>query len=151
MKEDYTLKYAEVQYKYVKKKIICEKLLDNDIIDYKFFCFDGKPKFLYVSKGLNDKNEKKPEMCYYDCNWNKLNVIREGYVNPKEEFKKPKMLNKMLEISKDLSKDFPFVRVDLFNVNEKIYFSELTFIPTGGVMKVEPEEKDLEWGKLLKI
>lgn len=151
MKKNYTLEYAEVQYKYIDKKIICEKLLDDDIIDYKFFCFGGNPEFLYVSKGLNDKKDKKPEMCYYDCNWNKMDVIREGYVNPKIDFEKPKMFDEMIKISKDLSKDFQFVRVDLFNVNDKIYFSELTFIPTGGVMKVEPKEKDLEWGKLLKI
>lgn len=90
-------------------------------------------------------------MCYYDCNWNKLNIARTGYQLPDKDFDKPKMFDEMMKISKDLSKDFPFVRVDLFNINDKIYFSELTFIPTGGVMKITPEEKDLEWGNLLKI
>ena len=151
MKENYTLKYAEIQYKDVKKKIICEKFLEDDIIDYKFFCFNGIPQFLYVSSGLGEKNENCHKMCYYDCNWNKLNIARAGYQLPDKDFDKPKMFDEMMKISKDLSKDFPFVRVDLFNINDKIYFSELTFIPTGGVMKITPEEKDLEWGNLLKI
>lgn len=151
MKKNYTLEYAEVQYKFIKKKIICEVFLEDNIIDYKFFCFNGKPQFLYVSSGLGEKDESRHKMCYYDCNWNKLNIVRAGYELPEIDFEKPKNFDEMLKISRDLSKEFPFVRVDLFNVKDKIYFSELTFVPTGGVMKIKPEAKDFEWGELLKI
>lgn len=150
LKSNYEIKYAEIQYKGIKKLIICEKYLEDDITDYKFFCFHGKPKFLYVSSGLGEK--KCVKMQYYDLNLNSLNVKREGYIsdtNPK--LKKPKNFSKMIEIATRLSEDFPFVRVDLYNIDGKVYFSELTFVPTGGLMKIEPEKYDYIWGTYLNL
>lgn len=149
MKEDYSLKYADIQYKNVRPKIICEEYLADDIVDYKFFCFNGVPEFLYISKGLGDKDYL--QMAFYTCDWKEIDIERYGYHRLKEKIVKPQNYDEMLEISKRLSKDFPFVRVDLYNINGKIYFSELTFVPTAGVMKVTPEEKLIEWGNLLKI
>lgn len=150
MNEEYYLKYGDYQYKGIKKQILCEKFLSENIRDYKFFCFHGKPKFFYISEGLGE--HKNPKMGYYDFEGNDLKIKREGYdMLTKENIKLPYNFNNMIEISKKLSEDFPFVRVDLYNVDGKIYFSELTFIPTGGFMKINPEKYDRIWGDMLKI
>lgn len=150
MKEEFYLKYADYQYRWVKKKILCEQFLGENIRDYKFFCFNGNPEFFYISEGLGEHENTK--MGYYDINGNDLGVKREGYeVITKENAKIPVNFDDMIEISKKLSEDFPFVRVDLYNIDGKIYFSELTFIPTGGMMKVKPEKYDEIWGKMLKL
>ena len=150
MKEEFYTKNAEVQYKYVDKKILCEKFLGEDIKDYKFFCFNGEPKFLYVSSGLGEHDN--PKIGYYDLQLNELNIKRDGYeILKKEELEIPKNFEEMIEISKGLSSEFPFVRVDLYSINDRVYFSELTFVPTGGVMKIQPERYDKLWGELLNI
>ena len=147
-KDKYEVHYAELQYKGIPKRIICEEYLDSKIIDYKFFCFHGKPKFLYVSSGLGKHENLK--MDYLDMDFKSLGISREGYSN-NLEIEKPKNFKEMIEIAKKLSIDFPFVRVDLYNLNGKIYFSELTFIPTGGLMKINPKKFDKIWGTYLDL
>lgn len=151
MKDDWW-KRGEVQYKFIKKKIIIEEYL-GDIETYKFYCFNGIPKVMYVSS-----NEWKDGVCYkdeyldyFDMNFNHLNCLLKGHKNNPNKIKKPSNFEEMIEISKKLSKDFPFVRVDLYDVNGKIYISELTFCPTNGFMRLEPEYVAEEWGDWLKL
>lgn len=150
LKQDFWLNNVEVQYKNVPKKIICEEYLTSEnsiLIDYKFFCFNGEPKFLYCQTTNDDGWEN---ISFYDCDWNPLAIKRKGH-DLAEPINCPSNYNEMLNISKKLSKPFPFVRVDLLVVEDKIYFSEFTFVPTGGLMQYEDDTTDYELGKLLDL
>ena len=141
---------GEVQYRYIKKKIIVEEYLGGgeDLKTYKFFCFNGEPKVLYISM------EEDKYIDYYDMAFQKLPYSLPGhehYDGRGKGVKCPRILKEMVDIARVLSKDFPFVRVDLYDSKGKIYFSELTFIPTGGYMKIDPPEVLDEWGEWLNI
>ena len=148
MNEDFGKYNAEPHYDKMKKRIICEKFLGENIIDYKFFCFHGKPEFMYVAqgfgKGLNER------ITFFEMDGKKAEYRREDY-EIMDDAVIPEKFEEMVELSKKLSSDFPFVRVDLFEVDGKIYFSELTFTPCGGLMKIYPPEYDKEWGKLIDL
>lgn len=146
LKEDYWAS-GEVQYKYIKKKIIAEEYLgDGDNLKtYKFFCFNGEPRILYVSL------EEDKYINYYDIDFNLLNMKLEGHENYQKQIKRSDNFEEMIKIAKKLSADFPFVRVDLYDSFGKIYISELTFIPTGGYMKITPRTVLKEWGEWLKL
>lgn len=130
-KTRYWLSYAEMQYKNIKKKILCEAYLtDNvhDVIpDYKVYCVNGKPMAVLVILGRGGQVSAQ----FYDTKWNKLQNIGK-YTPIKEELPKPRCIKEMLEAAEKLSKEFPFVRCDFYVVNEKLYFGELTFTPAGG-------------------
>lgn len=151
LQEDYW-KGGEIQYRYIEKKIIIEEYL-GEIETYKFYCFNGNPLVMYVSSNYWHGGicEKDKFLDYFDMNFKHIDCNLDGHENNPNKIKKPKNFDKMVELSKKLSSDFPFVRVDLYDANGKIYISELTFIPTGGMMKIEPESKLLEWGKWLKL
>lgn len=149
LKKNYYYNGREWPYKNVKPRIVCEKLLEDNIKDYKFYCFNGIPKFLYVSQGLVYDHSLKVN--FYDMNWNKVQFKRNDYNNFDLSLDPPTMFEKMKEICKKLSQDIPFVRVDLYQVKEKIYFSELTFTPTSGFMPIEPEEYNLIIGDMLQL
>lgn len=150
LKMDYWKTYCEVQYKYVKKKIIVEEYLGDNLATYKFFCFYGTPKLTYVLS-QDDHNEEEHYLDYFDMDWNRLPYQFIGLEHYPGEIIKPESFEKMKEIAKKLSSDFPFVRVDLYNVQGKIYFSELTFVPTGGFIKLEPEETGIILGSWLEL
>ncbi len=130
---EFGLTNAEVHYSKIKPKIICERYLETEQgvtpNDYKFFCFNGNPKFLYVGVVENGYTHKT----YYDLQWNKLDFLKEGYKT--YDFKKPACLDEMNEYAKKLSKPFPFVRVDFYDYNGVPIFGEMTFTPTGGLAK----------------
>ena len=150
VKEDYWKKYCEPQYKNVPHKILVEEYLGDDIHTYKFYCFNGKPRVAYISSnGENGEYDKYYD--YFDMEWNWLPITLYPHQNSKIHPEKPKKLDEMIAIARDLSKEFPFVRVDLYNIDGVIKFSELTFIPTGGNMKLTPENVIDEWGGWLKL
>lgn len=151
IKEDWW-KRGEIQYKYIKKKIIAEEYL-GDVKTYKFYCFNGNPKVMYVSS-----NEWKDGVCYkdkyldyFDMNFNHLDYNLKGHENNPNNIERPINFGEMVRIAKKLSEDFPFVRVDLYDSNGKVYISELTFCPTNGFMRLEPENLEKEWGEWLKL
>lgn len=146
MKMDYW-REGEIQYKYIKKKIIIEEYLGagEELKTYKFFCFNGEPKVLYISL------DEDRFIDYYDMDFNKLQYSLPEHEHYPKTISKPENFDKMIEISKKLSNDFPFVRVDLYDSNGKIYISELTFVPTGGFMKIDPPNTLVEWGNWLKL
>lgn len=152
MKEEYWKEYCEVQYKFIQKKIIVEQYLGDNIYTYKLYCYHGKPKVVYVS--LNGENgEQDKYIDFFDMEWNHLEVgLRRHLHYPEpEKIQKPDSFERMKQIAEILSNDFPFVRVDLYDINGKVYISELTFIPTGGLMKLEPAGTDKRWGDWLTI
>lgn len=150
MKDDYWKEYCEVQYKYVKKKIIVEEYLGDDLECYKFYCFNGKPKVCYVSS-MGETGIRDYYIDYFDMEWNRMHHKLRGHEHYSGEIKKPYGFEDMIRIAKELSKDFPFVRIDLYDVGGKIYISEFTFIPTGGFMHLEPEGVSEEWGRWLEL
>lgn len=147
LRHNYYYISGEWSYKDIKPKIICEKLLEKDITDYKFYCFNGQPQFLYVSKGASSRATEKND--FYDLEWNKASFERTDYPGFDYILPKPKNYNKMLSLCCELAKPFPFVRVDLYEVDCKIYFSELTFYPTSGYTFFSPKEYDKIIGQKL--
>ena len=144
--------YGEWFYGLEKPRIIVEKFIESSapygILDYKFFCFNGKVKCIYVSTS----KEEDDSYCidYYDANWNLMNLRRTGHKSL-GKIEKPKGFEEMKKIAEDLSKDFLHVRVDFFYENEKIYFGEMTFTTSAGFGKIDPFEYDVEMGSWLDI
>ncbi|TYB33249.1 MAG: carbonic anhydrase [Flexistipes sinusarabici] len=131
-----------------KPKIIAEKYIESGnkgLIDYKFFCFNGDPKYLYVISERDFGNKAK--LGIFDIDFNKLNYYRKDESKMIEKIKKPKNYEEMIETAKLLSEDFPHVRVDLYNLNGKIIFGELTFFDGSGFQTYEPDEFDFILGE----
>lgn len=142
----YSFEYA---YKNITSKIICEKYIqqpNDDLYDYKFFCYNGEVKNLFVVS--NRKNDLYVD--FYDINWNKLPFKRK-YKNSQNGIEKPDNLEKLIKLAEITGKGFPFARVDFYNVNNKIYFSEVTFYPGNGMEAFEPIEWDYKFGELIKL
>lgn len=133
----------EWAYYDVQPKIIAEEYIeseDNNLIDYKFFCFNGEPLYLYVIKDRNHQEGLK--MGIFDLEFNQLNVKRGDIDLLEESVDRPENFSEMINIVKKLSEDFPHVRVDLYNNNGEIIFGELTFYNGSGYNSYEPEEFD---------
>jgi hypothetical protein len=151
--ENFYNKTRERQYKYCQPKIICEKNIEIEgerLFDYKFLCTDGVPKVVNVAY-WDDTSPSGWGDVYKDLNWNTLNI---GYLNvPRSTLviQKPENFNSLVEVAKQLSKNFPFVRVDLYSVHNIIYFGELTFTPGNGLERFSPPEADLQLGELIDL
>lgn len=149
LKEDFGAFNIELHYSKIKKhQIICEEYLGEKLVDYKFFCFNGEPKYIYVSSDLI--HDRQAKIGFFNIDGSKLELKRDDYENI-EEIKLPSFYTKMLDMANDLSKDFPFVRVDFFVTDSRYYFAELTFTPSACMMPFNPKEIDWQWGKLLDI
>lgn len=160
LSENFYLRGREWPYKNVKPRIIIEKYMENTdqtksdnivegLIDYKFYCFSGEVKYLYVSKGL--ENHATARISFLNPDWTRADFYRADFKPFEELPEKPTHYNKMIEVSELLSKDFPFLRVDLYEINNHVYFSELTFSPCNGFMPFVPKEKDFEVGRLMQL
>lgn len=149
LKEDFGAFNIELHYSKIKEhKIICEEYLGENLVDYKFFCFNGIPKYLYVSSDL--MHDRQAKIGFFNLDGTKMNLERNDYAKiDKIEF--PEFYNEMIEMTKKLCKDFYFVRVDFFVTKDKYYFAELTFTPSACMMPFNPKEMDLEWGEMLNI
>lgn len=152
LKENYYIKHREWPYKNVKRKVIAEELMiDNStdqLIDYKFMCFNGKHQMTFV---CDDRfSEEGLKVTFYDKEWNILPFERH-YPRRYTAIDKPKNYDKMVEFAEKLSEKIPFLRVDFYEVNGLIYFGELTFFPGSGYEEFTPESVDYELGKLIKL
>ena len=139
-------------YKEITPRIIAEEYIeqiDGQVYDYKFFCFHGKVQFVYVA--IDHFPGVKSKITIHDKNWNKIPVEYDSHPNINKKIDKPKNFEKMIEISEILSKDFPFVRVDFYEVKDKIYVGELTFTPGGGIGKYKPQQFDFKFGEYLDL
>lgn len=150
-KRNYFWHGREWVYKDIKPRIIVEKYMEDsnskELIDYKFYCFNGKPEFLYLSHGL--ENHSTASISFFDFDFNEKPFYRSDYKRFTEAPEKPTKFSEMVELAAELSKGFPFLRVDLYQINGNIYFSELTFVPCSGWMPFEPKTADAELGELL--
>lgn len=155
MAQDYYITNREWPYKNIPRKIIAEQFMENKeegiegLRDYKFYCFDGNVDYLYISEGLDDHHTAK--ISFVTTDWKLADFKRTDYANFTNLPEKPKKFDEMLSIAKELSKGFPFLRVDLYEINGKIYFSEFTFFPCSGYMPFEPEEWDYKFGEFIKL
>lgn len=122
---------------------------DLGLIDYKFFCFNGKVGFIYVIS--KRKIGIGGDLGIYTRDWTKLNVIREDEFPAPYVLPRPENFNEMVKIAEDIAQNFPHVRVDLYNVNSKVYFGELTFYDGSGYMKFKPDSFDIEAGTMFKL
>lgn len=150
MQEDFWTRSAEPQYKEVVKRIMIEENLGSNLEAYKIYCFNGCPKVAYVSSA-DEAGHKDVYLDYFDMNWNHLEMTLGSHKHYPHTIPKPRNWVKMKEIAVKLSSPFPFVRVDLYEVGDDIYFSELTFLPTGGYMKFTPRELENQWGDWLTL
>lgn len=136
------------------RRIIIEKLLGPDPIlgelcDYKFFCFNGKISYIY---GVSDRKVgKTAQFGIYDCNFNKLDVSRNDERPQNIPLQRPLHFDEMKLLAEGLSRNFPHVRVDLYNIAGKIYFGELTFYDGSGYMTFNPDSFDEEMGRNFDI
>lgn len=121
----------------------------SELIDYKIHCFNGIPKFILVCSERFSKNGTKED--FFDTNWNKLPFKRPELDCSSKVIKQPIHLEKMLKLSEMLSKELTFLRCDFYEINEKVYFGELTFFPASGFEAFEPEAWDYKLGSWLKL
>lgn len=145
-------------YKSVKPRILAEAYMEDEIAkkmgsegltDYKFFCFNGTPEFIYVSCGL--ENHRTAQISFLDMNWNFAKFRRGDYKPLNSKPPKPLTFMVMKKIARRLSKNIPFVRVDLYEVKGRVYFSEMTFYPCSGFLPFEPEKYDKVLGDKIII
>lgn len=152
LKHNYYYAMREWPYKDVKPRIIIEKYMESSkeegIKDYKIFCFNGEPKFTLVCSNRNGRNKNTD---FYDLEWNLLPFTRARHNNSKNGIEKPNKYDEMIKIARNLSKDIPFVRVDLYEINNQIFFGELTFFPSGGFEGFSPKEWDEKLGNWIEL
>lgn len=151
LKKNYYYSGREWPYKNVKHRIIVEKYMkeeNEELKDYKFFCFNGKVKFFKIDfdRFINHRAN------YYDIN-GKILPFGEEICPPDftRDIYLPKNLKKMINLAERLSKNIKFLRVDFYEINNKIYFGELTFYPAAGFGRFIPDEYDKILGDMLKL
>ena len=153
LKRRYYYQSREWPYKNVKPRIIAEEYKVDEsgyeLKDYKWFCFDGKPKALFIATDRGNPNEDT-KFDFFDMDFNHLPIIN-GHPNSMREIKKPTGFDAMKEIAAKLSAGIPHVRVDLYDINGRIFFGELTFSHWSGMVPFVPREWDYKFGEWIKL
>lgn len=147
MREDFSKFNEEPHYAKIPKRIICEKYLGGDVINYNIYCFNGKAVFFSLAGGLGDGVGE--HLTYYNTDGTKADFRNENY--PTGENTISPLLPDMVEMAEFLAKDFPMVRVDLFDVGGRIILSEMTFTPGGALIPFAPASADRMLGDKLDI
>lgn len=151
LKQNFYYIGREWPYKDVKPRIIAEQYMedhvDGELRDYKFFCFDGEPKAMFIA---SDRASDHVKFDYYDLKFNHLD-IKQKYPNAEAPLRKPITFEKMIEFSKVLSENFPHVRVDFYEVDGHLYFGELTFYHFSGFIPFKPSKWDETMGSWLTL
>lgn len=146
-------KFREWAYKGVKPRILAEQYVElkegEDLVDYKFYCFAGKPLYCQVIK---DRTTGET-IDFFDRDWNHQEFfgLWSKVMQSKVMIVRPINYEKMLEIAEKLSQGMPFLRVDLYNLEGRIYFGELTFYPAAGLGYFTPDRWNLKLGELIKL
>ena len=151
MKKDFAYEAGfELQYSYVKPKIIAEEYMENedgDIYDYKFYCFNGQAKFIQFLMG----RKKHLQMAYFDTEWNKQKFVH-NHPRIEKQIPKPDNLTEMIELAETLSQGFSYVRVDFYRLNDgRIRFGEMTFSPASGTQDWKPSWANYMLGDLIVL
>ena len=141
--------YKEKYVKTIMIDVEDKSIFEPGLVDYKFFCFNGKVKFIYGISGR--KVGVGAEVGIYTPDWVKLNVNRTDEFPAIHTLKKPDNFDRMLQIAEDISSHFPHVRVDLYSLNSKIYFGELTFYDGSGYMEFDPDSFDMQAGEMFEM
>ena len=158
-KDKSKLDIAEPQYALIKPCIIAEELLDSStqpcgsssLVDYKIWCFNGKPHSVWC---CYNRKQYYANVGVYDLNWQyhpECSVFTKHYKESSKLLPKPVNFGRMLEIAQRLSKGFPVLRVDLYNVNGHVYFGELTFTSQSGCMNFYSQQYLDETGSIIKL
>ena len=150
LKQDLYKTVREWPYKNVPRRIIAEQFIEGengDLPDYKFFCFDGVVKALFVG---SERGSGDVKFDYYDDDFNHLDLVQVHPMSGKKQAK-PENFEEMKTIASKLSKGIPHVRVDLYNVKGSIYFGELTFFHHGGCTPFHPQTWDDTFGSWIKL
>lgn len=151
LKIKYGRKSAEFHYKNDDPRIMFEKFLGKENgelpADYKFYCFNGEPLYAGV---ISERETGAMTMSIVDLDFVEMPFLTDKYGRAKN-LNKPETFGEMIEISKKLSSNFPFVRIDLYDIDGEIIFGEMTFVPGAGVMKYFTEEALLKLGALVEI
>jgi len=145
MKRNFYWKGREWCYKDISPRILCEELLEDnekkDLYDYKFFCFHGKPRLLFVASNRSEK----PKYDFFDMDFHHLD-INVDECNTAIKIEKPTNYNKMIELAEKLAQGFEQVRVDFYNISGRIIFGELTLYHLSGFERFRPYEWDIKLG-----
>ncbi|MGN8646341.1 ATP-grasp fold amidoligase family protein [Gracilibacillus sp. HCP3S3_G5_1] len=153
MKRNWYWLGREWPYKNVKPRIICEKFIEQDdgdeLRDYRFFCFNGEPKFITVDFSITNKDKTRRNL--YDLDWS---LMEQEISYPKElsyKVKKPKKLEEMIDLARKISANIPHVRIDFYYINEKILFGEMTLYHQNGLGRIRPDDFNYEIGSWLEL
>lgn len=147
LKQNLYIYGREWNYNNLTPKIVIEKYIDSgdgQLTDYKFFCFNGEPQFVQVDRNRFENHKQT----YYDMDWQQINLKTNHEIVDEEC---PPKFEEMKQIARELTKEFPHVRLDFYNVGEKIYFGEFTYFDGSGFYKFDPDERDFEWGAKLQL
>ena len=152
LRRNYFFFFFSWQYKEITPRIIAEEYMEDtqthELRDYKFFCFDGKVKAMFIATGRQSNNPTTFD--FFDENFNHFDV-RQGHPNARNIPERPENFEIMKSLSEKLSADIPHVRVDFYEVNGKVYFGEMTFFHFDGSTPFDPEEWDYTFGEWLKL
>lgn len=134
----------EWPYKYVRRRILAEKYMvqSSEMIDYKFMCFNGKVKIIFTCTERNGAEQLK--VTFFDSEWNRMPFERH-YPASTKVIEKPINLSLMIELAEKLSENIPFVRIDFYEIDYRVYFGEITFYPGGGMEEFTP----FKWDRIL--
>lgn len=146
--EDYPRACVEPHYKLVPHRLYAEDYIGNmnEIVDYKFHCINGEPSFVLTCS----ERDRGLKLNLYDLDWNPIKGLQGSMKNDKE-IDRPRLLDEMIDVSRTLSSDFDFVRVDLYETDGGIMFGELTFSPACGIMNYYTDEFIGKWGEVLRV
>lgn len=151
LRRDTSIPGREWPYKEVKRCVFAEQYLEDasgELRDYKFFCFNGVVKYLFIATERQSGGEVKFD--YFDADFNHLDIVQHHPMSGKK-IEKPAMFDQMKDLAAKLSKGLPEVRVDLYEVNGRIYFGEYTFFHHGGMVPFHPDKWDFVWGEQIHL
>ena len=145
LEDDISNSFGEWPYKNVQRKILAECYLGDNVPDYKFYCFDGVADVVLF---CIERSSGHPKFYFFDKDWKLRRYNKRGKEAPENfTLPKPNGIDVMFELANKLSKGIPFVRVDMYNIEGKIYFGELTFFPASGFDSNRLPEADLYFGE----
>ena len=153
LKHNFFWGQREWPYKDIKPRIIAEQYMEDEengeLKDYKFFCFDGVPKAMFIASDRNTPGEET-KFDFFDMDFNHL-PFTNGHPNAKIDIQKPLLFEEMKSVASQLSQGISHVRVDLYQINNKVYFGEMTFFHWSGFVPFNPEEWDYKFGSWIKL
>ena len=152
LRTDFFYSGRQWAYKNIKPRLLCERYLQNEeykeLIDYKFYCYHGKPEVLFVCNGRHAAGGVKYNI--YDMDWNRIYASK-GRPCSELAIEKPENFAAMIAIAKELCEKFPFIRVDLYSIKGKVIFGEFTFYPDSGMVPYIPYQYNYFFGNFFVL